>query len=393
MGDNLFDVIVLGVGGMGSAAAYELARRGRRVLGLEQFALGHDRGSSHGHTRIIRKAYYEHPDYVPLVLRAYERWRDLEGRRGRALLTECPCLSVGHSGGELVAGVLRSAAEHGLPVERLGPAEIRRRFPMFRFDDEHVGVLEHSAGFLYVDDCVRAHAEEARKLGAVIRDGDPALSWKAERGGVTVETAAGRYSAGRLVITAGPWAGRLLGELGARLQVMRQVVFWFGPHGACLSQKDGFPIFIAETPGGDYYGLPALNADGVKVARHYGAPELREPSEIVREVSADDEPPVRRFLQAHLPAADGPVRRASVCVYTLTPDRHFLIDVHPAHPQVVFAAGFSGHGFKFSSVVGEILADLAETGRTERPIGLFRLRGFENRGDTADPARGEPRAY
>ena len=374
MGDNTFDVIVLGVGGMGSAAAFELARRGRRVLGLEQFALGHDRGSSHGHTRIIRKAYYEHPDYVPLVLRAFDRWRDLERRCGRTLLTECPCLSIGRPDGELVAGVRRSAEQHGLPVEQLDPAALRRRFPAFRFDDDYVGVLEHSAGFLLVDDCVRAHAEEAGRLGAVIRDGEPVLSWKAEGGGVAVETAAGRYAAARLVVTAGPWAGRMLGELGARLRVMRQVVLWFGPREPNLFQKDVFPIFIAETPDGDFYGLPALNADGVKVARHYGAPELYDPSDAVRTVSAEDEAPVRRFLQAHLPAADGPVNRASVCIYTLTPDRHFLIDVHPAHPQVVFAAGFSGHGFKFASVVGEILADLAESGRTDRPIEMFRLR-------------------
>ena len=166
MSDNTYDAIVLGVGGMGSAAAFELARRGRRVLGLEQFALGHDRGSSHGHTRIIRKAYYEHPDYVPLVLRAYDRWRDLEQRRGRTLLTERPCLSIGRPDGELIAGVRESAEQHDLPVEPLDAAALRRRFPAFRFSDDYVGLLEHSAGFLYVDDCVHAYAEEARQLGA-----------------------------------------------------------------------------------------------------------------------------------------------------------------------------------------------------------------------------------
>ena len=372
MSDTTFDVIVLGVGGMGSAAAFELARRGRRVLGLEQFALGHDRGSSHGHTRIIRKAYYEPPDYVPLVFRAWERWRDLERRSGRTLLTEHPCLSIGRPDGELIQGVRRSAGQHRLPVEALDAADLRRRFPAFRFSDDYAGLLEHSAGFLYVDDCVRAHAEEARELGAVLRDGEPVVSWKAEGGGVVVETTAGRYAAGRLVVTAGPWAGRMLGAIGGRLTVMRQVVFWLD--GDAHFQKESFPIFIAETPEGAYYGLPALNADGVKVARHYGAPELREPSEVSRTVTEADEAPVRRFVRSHLPAADGPVRRSSTCIYTLTADRHFLIDVHPEHPQVVFAAGFSGHGFKFASVVGEILADLAEEGRTRHPIGMFRQR-------------------
>ncbi len=371
MSDTTFDAIVLGVGGMGSAAAFELARRGRRVLALEQFALGHDRGSSHGHTRIIRKAYYEHPNYVPLVLRAWDRWRDLERRRGQTLLTEHPCLSVGRPDGELIAGVRQSAEQHRLPVEALDALALRRRYPAFRFSDDYVGLLEHSAGFLYVDECVRAYAEEARKLGAVVRENEPVISWKAEGGGVAVETTAGRYTAGRLVVTAGPWAGRMLGEIGAGLTVMRQVVFWLG--GGLSFQRDVFPIFIADTDDGAFYGLPALNADGLKVARHYGAPERREPSEIVRTVSEEDEAPVRRFFRAHLPAADGPVRRAATCIYTLTADRHFLIDVHPEHPQVVFAAGFSGHGFKFASVVGEILADLAESGRTDQPIEMFRL--------------------
>jgi sarcosine oxidase len=377
MGDNSYDVIVLGVGGMGSAALFELARRGRRVLGLEQFALDHDQGSSHGHTRIIRKAYYEHPDYVPLVLRAYERWRDLERRQGRTLLTDCACLSIGRPDGELVAGVRQSAERHGLPVEHLDAGAMRRRFPAFQFGDEYVGALEPSAGFLYVEDCVRAYIAEARRLGATIRDGEPVVSWKAEGGGVVVETLAGRYAADRLIVTAGPWARQVLADVGASLTVMRQVMFWFGMQNDVAFQRDRFPIYIADTPEGAFYGLPALNPDGLKTARHYGAPELRDPSEVVRTVSAEDEETVRRFLRAHLPGADGPVRKASVCVYTLTPDRHFLIDVHPEHPQVAFAAGFSGHGFKFASVVGEILADLAENGRTDWPIERFRFARFQ----------------
>jgi len=376
MGDNSYDVIIVGVGGMGSAAAFELARRGRRVLGLEQFALGHDQGSSHGHTRIIRKAYYEHPDYVPLVLRAYERWGDLERRQGRTLSTECPCLSIGRPDGELIAGVRQSAERHGLSVEHLDAGAMRRRYPAFQFSDEYVGVVEPSAGFLYVEDCVRAYVAEARRLGATIRYSEPVVSWKAEGGGVVVETLAGRYSADRLIVTVGPWARQVLADLGAPLTVMRQVVFWFGTRDDIAFQRDRFPIYIADTPEGAFYGLPALGANGLKTARHYGAPELRDPSEIERTVSADDEETVRRFLRDHLPDADGPVRKASVCTYTLTPDRHFLIDVHPEYPQVAFAAGFSGHGFKFASAVGEILADLVECGSTDQPIEVFRLARF-----------------
>jgi sarcosine oxidase len=371
-----YDVIVVGVGGMGSAAAFELARRGRRVLALEQFALGHDQGSSHGHTRIIRKAYYEDPAYVPLVQRAYQRWYDLEQRVGRRLLTECGCLSIGRAGSTLLAGVRASAELHAIAVEHLDASRLRRQFPAFRFGDEYSGVLERSAGFLFVEDCVQAHVQAARQLGATILPDQPALSWDREGGGVVVQTPTGRFRAERLVLTAGPSAGRLLGRWGQKLTVMRQVAFWFGTSQPAAFRRDVFPLYICELPEGDYYGFPMLGEWGPKVAQHYGAAELRGPEEVDRQVSAGDEERVRSFLRAHLPGVDGERRHASVCLYTLTPDRHFILDVHPEHSQVVLAAGFSGHGFKFASVVGEILADLAEKGKTEWPIELFRLARF-----------------
>lgn len=376
MTQHTYDVIVIGVGGMGSAAACELAQRGRRVLALEQFALGHDRGSSHGHTRIIRKAYYEHPDYVPLVCRAFERWYDLEQRQGLHLLSESPCLSIGRAESAMIAGVRASAAQHHLPVETLSAADLRHRFPAFRFGDEYMGVLEQSAGFLYVDACVQAHACEAVRLGATIQDNEPVVSWEANETEVIVQTTADRYTAARLLITAGPWAGQLLARHGAFLRIMRQVVQWFGTGADALFRRDVFPLYIADTPRGHFYGFPVLNANGAKVARHYGAPELTVPSEIERAVKPEDEETARAFLREYLPGIDGPCRRASVCMYTLTPDRHFLIDLHPDHANVAVAAGFSGHGFKFAPVVGEILADLADNGRTDLPIGMFGLKRF-----------------
>ena len=378
MSSQIFDVIVIGVGGMGSAAACELARRGRRVLALEQFALGHDRGSSHGHTRIIRRAYYEHPDYVPLVCRAFERWYDLEQRQGVHLLTESPCLSIGRSDSATIVGVRASAEQHALPVDHLSAAELRHRFPAFRFGEEYVGILERSAGFLYVEDCVQAYACEAVRLGATIQDNEPVISWKSDGREVVVETPAGRYTAARLVITAGPWAGQLLARWGSNLRVMRQVVQWFGVRDNKLFRRDIFPLYIADTPEGHFYGFPMLNGNGVKVAQHYGAPELAGPDAIERTASTTDEETVRGFLREHLPSVDGPRHNASVCIYTLTPDRHFVIDLHPDYANVALAAGFSGHGFKFASVVGEILADLAEHGRTELPIGMFRIARFES---------------
>jgi sarcosine oxidase len=376
MTGGTFDVIVVGVGGMGSAAACELARRGRRVLALEQFTLGHDQGSSHGHTRIIRQAYYEHPDYVPLVRRAFEKWYDLEQRQGVHLLTSCGCLSIGRADSEMILGVRRSAREHGLAIEELSPAELRQRFPQFRFEKEFAAVLERSAGFLYVEECVQAHIREAKRFGAVFHEGETVRRWKVTAFGVEVRTNKGRYSAAKLVLTAGPWAVRLLADRGASLTVMRQVPMWFGTRDDAMFRRDVFPLYIADTPEGYFYGFPVLDANGAKVAQHYGAPELSNPAEIDREVTPRDEGPLREFLRAHLPDADGPRRRAAVCIYTLTPDRHFVIDLHPAHPNVAVAAGFSGHGFKFASAVGEALADLADEGRTKLPISMFRADRF-----------------
>jgi sarcosine oxidase len=367
-----YDIIVIGLGGMGSAAAWQLARRGMRVLGLEQFAFGHDRGSSHGHTRIIRQAYYEHPAYVPLVRRACQGWYELEQHQGVHLLTSCPCLTIGPPEGELVAGVRRSAREHDLPIDDLSPTELALRYPAFRFGDDVVGVVEHTAGFLYVDRCVQAQLDEARRLGAELRAGESVLGWEAWSRGVAVRTTAGEYHVGKLVVTAGPWAGRLLGRCGSGLTVMRQVVFWLGVTDEALFRRDRFPVFIASSAHGYFYGLPAVDLRGVKIARHYGADELTGPEAVDRSVTPADEAPVREFVRAHLPDADGPCRNASVCLYTLTRDRHSLIDIHPDSPDVVFAAGFSGHGFKFAPVVGEVLADLAMHGRTDWPVELFR---------------------
>jgi sarcosine oxidase len=373
---STFDVIVLGVGGMGSAACFELARRGHRVLGLEQFPIVHDRGSSHGQTRIIRTAYYEHPDYVPLLRRAFERWYELERLRGIHLLTECGCLSIGRSDSEVVAGVRQSATQHGLAIESFEAREFRRRFPQFSFSEEYTAVLEHQAGFLYVEECVRAHIDAARSLGVQIHAEEPAHEWRATGDGVTVTTSKGTYRAGKIVITAGPWAGQILDELGANLRVMRQTLLWFGTANDGAFQRDRFPIYIAGVPEGHFYGLPVIDSAGHKVARHYGAPELLSPEQIDREVRLADELPVRAFLNAHLPAVNGPLNRAQTCIYTLSPDRHFIIDVHPRHRNVVFAAGFSGHGFKFAPVVGEVLADLLESGRSSLPVEMFRVDRF-----------------
>lgn len=372
-----YDVIVLGLGGMGSAAAAHLAARGRRVLGLEQFTAPHDRGSSHGHTRVIRQAYFEHPAYVPLLLRAYELWRELERNTGRELLHLGGGLMLGAPDSEVVSGSLRSARAHGLPHEELDAREIRRRFPQFQIGDDTVALFERAAGLVFCERAVTAHLEVAGRRGAELRFEEPVLGWQPTAGGgVTVTTAKGSYSAAQLVITPGPWAPALLAELGVPFVVERQVLFWFQPPaGVAPFTPDRFPIYIWQHPtGATPYGFPAMDgADGgVKIA-FYRKP-VAEPctaESVDRRIRDDDVADMRAALRELLPALDGPLVKAVTCLYTLTPDLNFVIGPHPAHPQVQVAAGFSGHGFKFCSVVGEVLADLVTRGRTPHDIGLF----------------------
>jgi sarcosine oxidase len=360
-----YDAIVVGLGGMGSAAAYHLARRGSRVLGLEAFAPGHAAGSSHGESRIIRLAYFEHPDYVPLLRRAYALWEHLQAESGTRLLHLTGGLFVGPPDGGVLGGSLRSARTHALPHEVLDAAEIRRRFPPLRPGDPEVGLFETRAGALFPERCVAAHLRLAEASGAALRFGEPVRRWAATPGGVEVQTDAGRYAAGSVVVTAGAWLGRLLYDLRLPLQPERNLMFWLTPRETPeLFEPERFPIWIWDAgESGAFYGLPHFERPGVKVARHHSG-EACDPDTVSREPAPRDEQPVRRFVARRIPALDGPVAGAQVCLYTNTPDEHFVVDRHPDYPSVVFAGGFSGHGFKFASVMGEVLADLTLTGRT-----------------------------
>jgi sarcosine oxidase len=365
-----YDVIVVGLGAMGSAAAFHLARRRRRVLGLDAFSPGHTFGSSHGESRIIRQAYFEHPNYVPLLRRAYTLWEALQADAGVPLLHLAGGLFVGPADSPLVAGSLTSARQHAVPHELLDAAEIRRRVPVMRPRDDEVGLFEPGAGFLRPERCIEAHLRLARQAGADLRHDEPVRSWQALPDAVEVVTAAGRYRAARAVFTTGAWLGDLLAgpaaASGLRLPLRpeRNVVTWLEP----MTEREGFtpprfPVFIWDDgPAGTYYGVPHVERPGVKVGRH-GSGEWCKPETVRREVTPADVAPVRRFVARAMPDLDGVAAASSVCLYTNTPDMHFVIDRHPEWPQVAYAGGFSGHGFKFASVVGEILADLATTGR------------------------------
>ena len=372
MGTTRRDVIVLGIGGMGSAAGAHLAERGHDVLGLERFDVPHTRGSSHGSTRIIRLAYYEHPSYVPLLRRASENWRALETETGRDLLHVTGSIDAGPADGPLFEGSRRSCEEHGLDHEVLTGSEVNERFPGYDLPRSHRAVYQPEGGFVVPERCIVAQVETAQAHGAEIRARERVTDWWAlEDGGVRVETTADDYEADRLVVTAGAWTGTLLPDLGDVLEPERQVLAWLQPENPPAFQPDAFPVWNLSVEEGRYYGLPVYDVPGFKFGRYHHRGETVDPDDWRTEPDAEDERLLREFAERYFPDGAGPTMGLATCMFTNTPDEHFVVDTLPNRPQVAVAAGFSGHGFKFASVVGEVLADLAESGRTDHPIDLF----------------------
>jgi sarcosine oxidase len=372
-----YDSIVIGLGGMGSAAAYHLAARGQRVLGLEQFTPAHAKGSSHGHSRIIRQAYMEHPSYVPLLKRAFTLWDALARESQEDLLHLTGGIMIGHPDSDVIKGTLASVREHQLPHEILDAATLRQRYPALTPTDEIVAVAERNAGYVVPEAAIRTHLRLATTHGATLQFGETVQQWQAlPHGGVQVTTNLARYTADHLVITPGAWAPQLLADLGLPLRVERRVLLWFAPIGGDAAfQEPNFPIYIWDCGAGvSFYGFPAQpGVHGVKVAIHTVG-ETCTPASIDRTLRDHDVQSLQTLLKGRIPALCGPLVQYETCMYTLTPDEHFVIAVHPEHPQVVVASPCSGHGFKFTPVVGEILADLTCAGKTSHDISLFALR-------------------
>lgn len=371
---STYDAIVAGVGSVGSAACYHLARRGARVLGIERFTIPHTRGSHHGHSRMIRQAYYEHPDYVPLLRRAYQLWEALQADAAATQFFHITGgLYLGPEDGAIVAGSQRAAREHALDHSMLTAGEARDRFPAFRPRHDHAGFYEDRAGFLVPEAAVTAHAEAAQRHGASLLTGEALLSWREHAGHVEVVTENATYRAAHLVITSGAWSAEVAADLGIDLMVTRQVLAWFRPAIDPKRLAPGrFPCWFIETdPPFGHYGFPILPGDpGLKVALHKPGEGIAPP-----QIAAGDQQPrpdevhaLRTVLDSYLPGCAGPLAHACICMYTNSPDSHFILGCHPRHPRVSIACGLSGHGFKFASVLGEVLADLALEGRTGLPI-------------------------
>ena len=372
-----YDVAIAGLGGIGSAIAAHCAARGGSVIGLEQFGPAHDRGSSHGRSRMIRQAYFEDPAYVPLVLRSYELWRALEKQTGEELLRITGVISAGAENSEIISGTQRSSAEHGLALEKLSQAQVRERYPSVRLLADEVALFEPNGGVLDPEKAVRAHLKAAQSRGAELRFETAMRNWEAANGGVTIHLADGeKIQARKLILSLGPWFKQVLEGLGVPLRIQRNVQVWFAPSTNSY-RSPGFPAFLVDRPGlpAPLYGFPDFG-DGVKAAFH-GSGDLTTADELDREVEiAHDVAPVARAMDDWMPGAAATFREAKPCMYSLTPDSHFVVDRHPTHADVVLCGGFSGHGFKFAPVIGEIAADLALDGGSRHRIDFLSLKRF-----------------
>ena len=371
-----FDCIVIGVGGMGSSTLYNLAKRGRRVLGLEQFDIPHAEGSSHGVNRIIRLAYYEHPSYVPLLRRAYELWSEIESVTGEQLLYKTGSIDTAPSGHEVFEGSLESCLLHDIPHRVLNHAQINEEFPGYQLPPGHMGLLQGDGGFVLSERSIVAYANAAMSTGAEIHAREVVSGWEPDQGGVRVFTDRGEYTAERLVITAGAWTSGMVPILDDLAVPERQVLAWLQPIDGSLYTPDVFPVFNAYFDEGRYYGFPVYGIPGFKVGRYHHLEEVIDPDFAIKTVNSEDEAVLRSAVERYFPKANGTTMTLKTCMFTNTPDEHFIVDVLPANSQVVVAAGFSGHGFKFASVIGEILADLAINGETEHNIDLLKIDRF-----------------
>jgi sarcosine oxidase len=387
MMNEVYDVIVVGIGSMGSAATYELARRGKNVLGLEQHSIPNSQGSHHGSNRIIRLAYFEHPSYIPLLQRSYELWRELEEAESKTgmlqgkLLHITGSLDCGPNDGTCVSNSAASCRQHNIPHEVLTGKQVRERFPGYQLPDDYSACWQADGGFLDTNKCISSFVAAAQRLGATVHAHQQVLDWTISKDAqgqqvVTVHTRKGVFRARKLCLTAGAWGDKLVREMKPHLTVERQVLGWFQPVQPADEQAfmpAQFPVFNLETPSGHYYGFPIYDVPGVKIGKFNHLYERIDPDNKNAKAATDtDEKVLREAMTDFFPKADGSLMGMHACMFTNTADEHFVVDFHPDHDQsVVMAFGFSGHGFKFASVIGEILADLCVKGSTQHDIAFF----------------------
>ncbi len=370
-----YDVIVIGIGGMGSATLYHLAKRCFNVLGIEQYQIPHDMGSYHGLTRIIRLAYYEDPSYVPLLRRAFELWNTLEAESSEKLFYQTGSIDMGPEDSSVFAGSLQSCLEHGLAHEVLNSGQLSQRFPGYHLPSAIKAIFQPQGGLLVPEKCIEAHVTIAEQYGATVHTGECVRGWQVlgdER--VKVVTDKGTYVTKKLVICSGAWAHKLVPDLRNKTVPERQVLIWLETKKPEWFTPERFPVWNGEVDEGRYYGFPEFNPDGgtpgMKFGRWHHREEIVDPDTVDRNVYPEDEAILRQFGEKYFPDGAGRTLSMKVCMFTNTDDEHWVIQTLPDRPQISVAAGFSGHGFKMASVIGEIMADLAQHGETKHDISL-----------------------
>lgn len=372
-----YDVIVIGSGAMGGAAAYHLTQQGYKTLLLEQFHLDHQKGSSYGYSRIIRYAY-DHPDYIALAHDTYKLWRDLEAKLGQELLVVTGGLDVGHPDNPRFSEVGQAMTAMNIPFEEFSPAQLMEHFPQFIIPDDFVGFYQPDAGILRTSLCIQGHVNLALQAGLDFKTDCKVHTITPDASGVMLETSQGTFSAGHLVITAGAWASKLVAPLGLNLplQPTREQLAFFNTPAEFLPANMPICINWARAEDEIYYTIPDVTGNGFKAARHFSYENV-DPDTINRTPDKAYEEDVRGYLrQFHPQIADAPLTEAVVCMYTMTPDEHFVIDQHPQYPHISIGAGFSGHGFKFSTLIGKILGELATGQPVQQKIDLFKISRF-----------------
>lgn len=373
-----YDAIVMGVGAMGSAALYALASRGYNVCGIEQFDIAHANGSSHGETRLIRKAYFEHPNYILLLHGAYDEWERLNDKSGQQLFVKNGLLLSGKPNSTLMKGLNACYTQHDLPHEKLELSEAENRWSQIVIPENHELFYDPIAGYLYVEKAIRQLCRLATNAGATLFTHEKVIDWQAnDDGSVTMSTDKRTLSADRLIITCGAWAADVLQTLNIKLDIWRKVLYWYNAPDLTPFRTGTFPSFFIETKEGGFYGFPAINSTGVKIGEHYHKDSVSHPDELNREVKEEEDALVSNFVSNTFPGLNTSPNNSVVCMYTMSEDEHFIIDHHPRYNQVVIATGFSGHGFKFAPIIGHILADLSIKGDTSYPIDFLRLNRFE----------------
>lgn len=377
--NQIYDCLVLGVGGVGSASLYYAAAKGWNVVGVERFTISHALGSSHGQTRIIRQAYFEHPNYVPLLKSAYELWDQFEKNVGKTLFQRTGLLEVGHPDGPIIGGILRSASEHGLAIRELSSADLAAAYPIFSAREDDVAIVEENAGFLHVEDCLASFVSAAQDLGATVVENAIVKGWDESRGLFKVSTTEGSFQARRLIITAGPWASECLPLMSSQLKVIAKHQHWFRFMDDRIDLRNGCPTFFFETDEGYFYGFPDIDGRGAKVCEHSGGTVVQDPLKVDREIDPQDLDRVQNFCNRYLNFPRGIHQDHRVCMYTMSPDEHFIVD--RLSENAVFTCGLSGHGFKFIPVLGQAMVELLD-GRTRDDMDFLRANRFNT--DAAD---------